>query len=161
MARNSTAGSAAQKDRHVLIALDESENARRALLYAADFLGGAPGFRATLLTIIPEPSEDFFDNDKDRKRWINEQRSGAGKLLDTYRQILIQSGFRKDKVDVLVDIRDCPSVARCILDEQRKLGCCTVIVGRRGISKKEEFMYGSTSSRILHEGKNCAVWVIE
>ena len=161
MGRNSLKSANTQKDRHVLIALDESENARRALLYAADFLGGVPGFRATLLRVIPEPSEDYFDTEKDRQRWINEQRSGAGKMLDQYRLILIQSGFRKDKVDVHVDIKHCPSVAQCILDEQRKLGCCTVIVGRRGISKKAEFVYGSTSSKILHEGKNCAVWVIE
>ena len=149
------------KDRHILIALDESENAKRALLYAADFLGGMPGFRATLLSIIPEPPEDYFDSDEDRNKWIEDRRSTAKEMLENYRKILIQSGFREDKVDVLVDVGSCPSVAGCILDEQKKLGCCTVVVGRRGISKKEEFIFGSTSNKILHNGKNCAVWVIE
>jgi hypothetical protein len=34
-------------------------------------------------------------------------------------------------------------------------------IGRRGISKKEEFMFGSTSTRILHIAKDCSIWVIE
>jgi nucleotide-binding universal stress UspA family protein len=161
MENNNMKNSDLLKDRHVLIALDESENAKRALLYAADFLGGVPGFRATLLNIIPEPSEDYFDSDKDRQTWMEDQRLKAEEMLDKYRMVLIQSGFGKDKVEGLVDIRNCPSIAECILDHQKRLGCCTVIVGRRGISKKEEFIFGSTSNKILHAGKNCAVWVIE
>ena len=149
------------KDRHILIALDESENAKRAILYAADFLGGVSGFRATIINIINVPSEDFFDSVQDRDKWIEEQRAAAEQMLEKYREILIQSGFKKEKVSTIVDIKENISVADCILDAQRKLDCCTVIVGRRGISKKEEFIYGSTSSKVLHSGKNCAVWVIE
>lgn len=149
------------RDRHILIAVDESENAKRAVLYAADFLGGMPGFRATVLYIVPEPSEDYFISDADRKQWIDENRSRAIRMLDKYRRILIQSGFSENKVALIVEVRYCPSVADCILEEQKKLGCCTVIIGRRGISRKEEFIFGSTSNKILHSAKNCAVWVIE
>ena len=149
------------KDRHVLVALDRSENAKRAVLYVADFLGGVPGFRVTLLSIVPEPSEDYFETGEERKAWIEEHSSVAEKMLRNYRDVLIQSGFSEDKVVVRVDIRNCPSIADCILDDQKKLGCCTIVLGRRGISKKEEFLYGSTSSKVLHSGKNCAVWVIE
>jgi len=149
------------KDRHVLVALDESETAEKAVLYVGDFLGGVPGFRVTLLTIVPEPSEDYFHTDEERAAWIERHRTEAMNLLEKYRQILIQSGFKKSKVQVRVDIKKSVSLADCILDEQKALDCCTVVVGRRGISKKEEFIFGSTSSKILHTGKNCAVWVIE
>lgn len=149
------------QDRHILIAVDESKNAERALLYAADFLGGVPGFRATLINIISMPPEDFFDSDADRNKWIEDQRAAAAEMLERYRAVLVQSGFKKDKVSTIIDIRHDRPVADCILEAQRKLNCCTVIVGRRGISKKEEFIYGSTSSKVLHSGKNCAVWVIE
>jgi nucleotide-binding universal stress UspA family protein len=115
----------------------------------------------TLLNIVPEPSEDYFETGEELKVWIEEHRSGAEKMLRIYREVLIQSGFSEDKVMVRVEVRNCPSIADCILDDQRKLGCCTIVLGRRGISKKEEFLYGSTSSKVLHFGKNCAVWVIE
>jgi nucleotide-binding universal stress UspA family protein len=148
-------------DRHILVAVDDSENAERAVLYVADFLGGVSGFRATILNVIPEPPTDYFKTNDEREAWIDESKSKAAQLLDRHRQFLIQSGFPEDKVDTVVDISHCPSVADCILDKQRKLKCCTVIIGRRGISKKEEFLFGSTSSRVMHSGKNCAVWVIE
>lgn len=149
------------KDRHLLVALDGSENAQRAALYVADLLGGVPGFRVTLLNIVPEPSEDYFETAEERTAWVEEHSSGAEKMLQKYREVFIQAGFREDKVMVRVEVRNCPSIADCILDDQKKLGCCTVVLGRRGISKKEEFLYGSTSNKLLHSTKNCAVWVIE
>ena len=36
-----------QKDKHLLVAVDESDSSRRAVLYVADFLGGFPGFTVT------------------------------------------------------------------------------------------------------------------
>lgn len=149
------------KDRHILIAVDESENAKRAVLYVADFLGGFPGFRVTLLNIIPEPPEDYFKTKEERIKWIESQRHKAEQMLEKYHQVLIQSGFSEDKVSVKLNIKDCPSVSECILDELKELKACTVVVGRRGISKKEEFLFGSTSSKIIHYAKNCSVWVIE
>lgn len=150
-----------EKDRHILIAADESENAKRAILYVADFLGGSPGFRATILTVIPEPPADYFITDMERIAWLEKKKSEAAEMLAGYRTILIQSGFKEDKVSTAVDARSCPSVADCILDMQQRLQCCTIVTGRRGISKKEEFLFGSTSNKIMHSGKNCAVWVIE
>ena len=161
MAAESITTSGKINDRHVLIAIDASEMAEKAVLYVGDFLGGVPGFRVTLLNIIPEPSEDFFITEADRTEWITNRRSEAEALLKKYREILIHSGFKKNKVQTRVEVREARSVAECIIDEQKTLGCCTVVMGRRGISKKEEFMFGSTSSKVLHTGKNCAVWVIE
>jgi len=149
------------RDRHVLIAVDQSEIAEKAVLYVGDFLGGVPGFRVTLLTVVTLPPEDYFPSDDERSEWIGRQQTTARMVLEKYRDILVQSGFKKSKVQVRVDVREDFSLSDCILDEQKALDCCTVVVGRRGISKKEEFMFGSTSSKILHTGKNCAVWVIE
>lgn len=149
------------KDRHILIAVDESKSAQRALLYVADFLGGQTGFRVTILRVIPEPSEDYFDRDGDRYRWIEEQHSRAAEMIGNYRRILIQSGFEEDKIEHVILTGFCRSVAECILEQQKELGCCTVVVGRRVISRKEEFLFGSTSSKMLHTAKSCALWIIE
>ncbi len=161
MEKNGSKETCQIRDRHLLVALDRSDDAKRVSLYVADFLGGVPGFLVTLLTIIPEPSVDYFQNQEEREVWIKEQRSGAEKMLRNYREMLIQSGFRKDKVLVRVDARDCHSISECILENQKKLGCCTVVLGRRGISKQEELLHGSTSSKVMHCGQNCAVWVVE
>jgi nucleotide-binding universal stress UspA family protein len=149
------------KGRNILIAVDASDNAKRAVQYVRDFIGGLPGFHVTVLTIISEPSEDYFINAGERNAWVEKENAAAKRILDEYRQMLIQAGFRDEDVIVQAAMKSCASIAECILDEQRKLGCGTVVIGRRGISKKEEFMFGSTSTKILHIAKDCSIWVIE
>jgi hypothetical protein len=58
-------------------------------------------------------------------------------------------------------MKGCTSIAECILGERERFVCGTVVIGRRGISKKEEFLFESISSKILHSARDCAVWVIE
>ncbi|MGD8351717.1 MAG: universal stress protein [Nitrospirota bacterium] len=154
-------GEALNDERHILLAVDDSDIARRAVSYVGDFLGGVPRFRITLLNVIPEPPADFFETDAERGTWVREQRSEAEGFLERYGQILIQSGFEEDKVHTVVELCRTPSVAQCIMEAQKRLRCCTVVTGRRGISKQEEFIFGSTSNQVVHAGKNCAVWVVE
>ncbi|MEW6052251.1 MAG: universal stress protein [Nitrospirota bacterium] len=150
-----------KKHRNILIAVDASENARRAVSYVKDLLDGLPGFHITITTIIPQPPEDYFVSEREKTDWIENQNDTATRILEEYRQIFIQADFREEDVTSHLVMRECTSLAECILDERKKLACGTVVIGRRGISRKEEFMFGSTSSKILHTAKDCTVWVIE
>ncbi len=149
------------KDKHLLIAVDESDSSRRAVLYVADFLGGFPGFTVTLLRIIPAPDEDFFENEASENKWMAEKMQAANIMLANYRQILIQSGFPEDKVRFRACVEESRSFSDAILETRCDLTCCTIVVGRHHKSKTEEFLFGSTSNRLIHEAKNCAVWVVE
>jgi nucleotide-binding universal stress UspA family protein len=145
----------------VLIAVDESENSRNALLYVADFLGGFPGFRAILLSVISVPEAAFFDSEDARKAWIREKQACLSELLGRYRQILIQSGFPESEVlTELIFTKDRP-VSAVILEKQEQYDACTLVVGRRGVSRQEEFLFGSVSNKLIHMATRCAVWVIE
>lgn len=148
-------------NRNIFIAVDASENAKRAVLYVKDLLNGLQGFHITIATIIPRPPDDYFITEDERTSWIENQNAAAKGILENYRQILIQSGFRHEDVTSHLVMRECTSLAECILDERKKLSCGTVVIGRRGISRKEEFIFGSTSNKILHTAKDCSVWVIE
>jgi len=149
------------KDKHLLISVDTSDSSRRAVLYVADFLGGFPGFTVTLFSIVPGPEDDFFDSEKEKIAWTAEKIQDANKMLDTYRQVLIQSGFPGDKVRIRSCVGEVKTLSDAILDTRCDLTCCTVVVGRRHKTKTEEFLFGSTSNRLIHEAKNCAVWVVE
>ena len=148
-------------ERHIMIAVDSSDNARRAVLFVGDFFGCYEGFQVTLLHIILEPEATFFSNEDERQKWLAEKLSDAEKVMEQYRDILVDAGFPENKVNVRIDTMRAPSVADCIIREQEEMKCCTIVIGRRGISKKEEFIFGSTSNRIIHEAKKCAVLVIE
>ncbi len=149
------------KDRNILIAVDESENSKRALLYVADFLGGFPGFKAIILSVIPVPEEGFFESGEVKQKWVESNKEKVSDMLERYRQILIQSGFPEKKVRTELVVTEDTSVASIILEKQKELDSCTVVVGRRGISKSEEFLFGSVSNKIVHMAEKCSVWVVE
>lgn len=148
-------------ERHIMVAVDSSDNARRAVLFVGDFFGCYEGFQVTLLHIILEPEATFFRDNAERQKWTADKLAEAKKIMDEYRHILVDAGFSQDKINVRIDTMRGSSVADCIIKEQEEMKCCTIVIGRRGISKKEEFIFGSTSNKIIHEAKKCAVLVIE
>jgi nucleotide-binding universal stress UspA family protein len=148
-------------ERHLLVAVDASENSKRTVMYVANFFGGSRNVFLTMLSIIPEPSEDYFATEKQREEWIAGQKTEMTKVLDGYKAILLDGGFEENQIDVRLIVRQCTSIGDAIIEEQEKLRCCIVVVGRRGISHNEEFIFGSTSNKILHYASNCAVMVVE
>lgn len=149
------------QERHLLAAVDESANSRRAVMYLADFFCGHPEVFITLLAIIPEPSEDFFATPGERQSWLEDRRQEMNKALLDCRLILLSAGFSEQQIATRLVEKNCTSIGEVILAEQEKLHCCIVVVGRRGLSHNEEFLFGSTSSKILHHARNCAVLIVE
>jgi len=144
-----------------LVAVDDSGKAGRAVSYVADMVCGNRGYKVTLLHIIPLPSPDFFKNDEERSRWIARRREVATRGFGECRLLLAESGLKEEDIYLEVLVKDCRSLADCILEERARLGCGTIVIARRGISLKEEFLFGSTSSRIVHHARDCTVWVVE
>jgi nucleotide-binding universal stress UspA family protein len=147
--------------KNILIAVDESENARRAVSYVAEILGGVEGFEVTILHVIPLPEEDFFLTAREKEKWLSQYRVKIDALLEGYRQILIGAGFHPNDVSVRSPTRYCPSMAECILAERDEREYGTIVVGRQGLSRTEEFIFGSISSKIVTHARNCTVWVVE
>jgi nucleotide-binding universal stress UspA family protein len=150
-----------QINRNILIAADESENSERAVVYVGKLLGGVKGFKVTVLHVIREPEEDFFLQQADKDRWYGEHRQSVARMLDKYRNILIEAGFDPEDVSTRSTTRYCPSMAECILAERDSTEYSTLVVGRKGLSHKEEFLFGSISGRIVRTARNCTVWVVE
>ena len=104
--------------KNILISVDASENATRAVAYAATLLGGQAGVRVTLLYVERMPPRDLYRSEE-------------------------------------------PSISKTILEVQQEGGYGTLVVGRRGITKGEEFLFGSVSSKLVHNARDCAVWVVQ
>ncbi len=147
--------------KNILIAVDESENARRAVLYVAHLLGGLTGFKVALLHVIPEPEEDYFKTSAEKDRWLEKYRQRIQKMLEEYRRMLIDAGFDESIIEMHSPLLYCPSIAQCILSERDKTEYGTIVIGRQGVSRTEEFLFGSISNKIIHHAKRCTVWVVE
>ena len=148
-------------NKNILIAVDESENARRAVSYVAQFLAGIKGFKVLVLHVIRQPEEDFFATSSEKNQWFGQYKLKVDAMLEDYRQMLIHAGFDIEDVSVRSTVRYCPSLAECILAERDKMKCSTIVLGRQGLSRSEEFLFGSVSSKVVNHARGCTVWVVE
>lgn len=148
-------------NKKIIIAVDESPNAERAVAYVARLLGGMAGFAVVLLHVIDDPQEDFFRDQAEKDQWLADYRARIERVLDGYRARLVAAGFDAGQVSQRVTLRNCPSMAQCILAERAAADCATIVVGRQGRSRSEEFLFGSVSSKIVTHARQCTVWVVE
>ena len=148
-------------NKKIMIAVDESENARRAVSYVSQLLEGIKGFEILILHVIPQPEEDYFPSSAEKDKWLGEHQLKVDAMLKNYREFLIGEGFEPADVSVRSTLRYCPSLAECILAERNQTKCSTIVVGRQGLSRSEEFLFGSVSSKIVNHARDCTVWVVE
>ncbi len=148
-------------NKNILVAVDESDNSRRAVSYVGQLLGGYAEFKVTLLHVIPVPDEDTFSSKEEEERWLEKHTRKMDVALEDYRQILIRWGFKYDDIFLRSPLRYCPSMAECILAEKGDTRYSTVVVGRQGLSRSKEFVFGSISNKIVTYARNCTVWVVE
>ncbi len=147
--------------KRLLIAVDASANSERAVAYVGDILCHAREAEILLLCLSKMPDRDLFPDDAAWQANAQKQDSDYRDFLARARRSLEQRGVDSGCIETrLVPFKGF-SVAQGILNEQRNGGYGTIVVGRRGMSKEEEFLFGSVSSRVVHHARNCAVWVVE
>ncbi|MFH1138146.1 MAG: universal stress protein [Pseudomonadota bacterium] len=144
----------------ILLAIDEHESSARAVEYVGGIAGNCPDFTVTLMHVIEEPSEDFFEHPSHKNEFIRKQTDQSQQLLADAKARLMELGLAPDRIDFKTPVKKCASMAACILEEADG-GFGTLVVGRRGIPKSEEFLFGSVSKKIVDFAKKCTVWVVE
>ena len=150
--------------RKILIAMDESENAMRAVRYAADTLSGMEDIKITLYHVLPESLDDLekmkggdwakalgFSEQVARLRSLAaEKRRTIEEAMSKAKEILKEGGIPEGSIEVKIKERK-EGIARDLLKETEKTGCDTIVVGRRGISMA--FFFGSVSDKIVKYAK--------
>jgi nucleotide-binding universal stress UspA family protein len=127
----------------------------------SQLLEGVKGFKVLILHIINQPEEDYFPTSAEKEKWLSKYKLKVDEMLENYRQVLIDRGFDPDDISVQSTLRYCPSLSECILTEKDKTQYSTIVIGRKGLSRSEEFLFGSISSKIVNHARNCTVWVVE
>lgn len=158
----------------ILIAVDGSENSRRSIDYVSDILRGCGQYTIKLLSIEHLPDRDFFADDAAWKKACAEKREELLSFLSDGKKMLAEQGISENMIHTDY-IENChsplpgepgycsrgTSIALDILHVAKEEKFGTVVIGRRGVSKAEEFMFGSVSNRIIHSGSDCTIWVVQ
>ena len=143
----------------VLLAVDNSRDAMKAVDFVAETLGG-DGITVTLMHVIREAEavETEFPPGS-TEPYVEEDKEIVEKVFDDARQRLTAWGFQPDQIATKV-VTGAYSRAGVIMDKARQDGYGTIVVGRRGLSRVQEFFMGRVSNKLIQMGREQAVWVI-
>jgi len=155
-------------EKHILVALDDSENAMAAVKSVAESF--TPDHKVTLFSVIqdtaaicemysPELTPHFMAERSAFCVLENKKKDLIEEAQQKAKDILIQSGFEGVNITSKVETSK-KGVARDIIDEA-KSGYRTVVLGRRGLSGIKEFFLGSVSNKVISSVKNVSVFVVD
>lgn len=151
------------KAKNVLLAVDNSENAMRAVDHAGFLLSGTDvkitvfHSKRDLRRFVPKEVLQEFPGVQ--KFWQQKAGEEVAPFMNKARDRLIQAGLAENQISVKV-IDGSRSAARDILDEAEENTIGTVILGRKGYSNVEDFSMGSTTKKVLDRASDVAVCVV-
>ncbi len=144
----------------ILLALDASEGSMRAVDYVGTMMGGSD-CSVTLLHVERDvhflQQIDMLPSEHDAL--TKEIAKDIMPVFDEAENRLINAGFIPNQVNTSL-ITGVSSRAGAIITEAKQGGYGTIAIGRRGMSKVEEFFMGRVSNKVIHLAKETAVWVV-
>ncbi len=156
----------------LLVALDASQGAWRAVEYVADTFGQVPGVQVTLIHILTGLPPAFWDDGhildpKERERrqklvggWQAEQEKAWQELVRKAGERLAKAGFSVKAVANKFKPRYY-DVAEDLISEAETGGFSTIIMGRRGLGKARTLLLGSVATKVVQSARGCAVTVVQ
>lgn len=146
--------------KRIIIAIDESPRSTNAIEYVASIAGHLAEVQLCLLHVYPEPPPDYYQSGATLDEYKAEQEERAKLLFAQAKKVLQARGIAPQAITSRCRIAGQQSISATILDLQVRENYGTIVVGKRGISKAEEFLFGSISNALIHNGRDIAVWVI-
>lgn len=83
------------------------------------------------------------------------------KVLNKARQKMVDQGFKQERVTIELITHDYPTITDGIIDTFRKGSYNMVVVGRKRMSKAEEFVLGDPSVKLVRELSGTAIVVVK
>jgi nucleotide-binding universal stress UspA family protein len=138
----------------ILVALDASEEAIRLVDYVGSIVEGS-NWKVTLFHVI----RGFGDLKTEAQAKL---RQAEQVIVDVFEQStarLEKAGLKSDLITAKT-VTGVASRAKAIVEEAKKGGYGTIVLGRRGLSRIEEFYMGRVSNKVMQLAKEMAVWVV-
>ncbi len=151
------------KSNRVLIAIDNSENALRAVDHTGFMLSGTD-CPVTIFHSMRHlrrfvPQEVLDEAPELEELWKTKAGQEIEPFMTKAKEMLVKAGVSESQISKKV-VDGSRSAASDILEEARNNEYGTIVMGRRGISGVQEFFMGSVSSKVLQTSTGMAVWIV-
>ncbi len=154
----------------ILIAIDDSENAMKAVEYAANQFGRTNDMQISLVHVLPNLPAIFWDeghilSDEEKgerkkvvDRWLVSQKAKMEPLFKKAVALLASKGFLSSSIQTKF-LSDSTDTADSILEEARDGSFQTIVVGRSHHSPK--YVLGTVAGKIASHGSGMVVTIVE
>ncbi|RLB86202.1 MAG: universal stress protein [Deltaproteobacteria bacterium] len=155
--------------RKILIAMDDSDNALRAVSFVAEAFDSES--EIVLLSVVPKitaacelnadtlaahfkSQQAAFCQVEEEKEKLLREALGKGK------QMLLDAGYEDGKIRMELKQQK-KGIARDIVSEAERLDVDLIVLGRRGLSGIKEFFLGSISQKVLQLCKDRSALLVQ
>jgi nucleotide-binding universal stress UspA family protein len=154
-------------NKKVLVAIDDSENAIRAVEFIANSF--TTDNKITLFNVIPDTAALCEMNSPELTPYFKSQQSSfcllevkkkelVNQAVQKAKNILMDAGFDENNITVKSGFKK-SGVARDIVKEAES-GYNVIVLGRRGLSGIKDFILGSVSQKVFNLAKDISVLVV-
>jgi nucleotide-binding universal stress UspA family protein len=141
----------------MLIAMNDSLSARAAVDFIANLAICPEEMDITLLHVFRKPTagEELMG-----EKFMKEQPARYLNAMEKARDKLVEKGCNPNTVRIKLVEDPYPTVAEGIIDQFSKGDYSMVVIGRKRMSKAEEFVRGDVSVKLVRALKGAAVLVV-
>ena len=145
-------------DNYILVSLNDSVSSRAALNFLARLAFCPDDCFITLLHLFRKPSasEELMG-----KKFTDELPTRFMKVLEDAKDELIEYGFNPNNIEIEMVTQPYATIADGIIDQCKKKHFDIVVIGRKRMSKAEEFVMGDVSVKLIRALEGVAVLVVK
>lgn len=159
----------------VLIAVDDSAHADRALRYVGTMLRTVPHAHILLFHVLRPMPREFLEHggsedpvvesrlgaelQKEQEEWVKAESELERPILANAQELLRKTGFPLDRVTLKFGHDD--NIAQDILDEARQGGYGTIVVGRPVSTGPTHHFGGGVIEQLLRNATGHTVWIVD
>lgn len=144
----------------LLIAIDGSTSSMKAVDFVAENARGC-GYGVGLIhvirgfgSLVPNNPEFMMPTEH-----VQMAHDGMMRLFSDVKEKLVLAGFDENRIEEKI-ITGVYSRAGAIVETASADNYGTIVVGRKGLSRVQEFFMGRVSTKVIHGGKEFTVWMV-
>ena len=147
-----------KRNKSILVALNESVSSRAVVDFLASMSLCPEDWDISLLHFFRKPSSSELLMGK---KFAAAQPSRLMNILEKAKEKLVESGFLPEKIETELVNEQYETIADGIIDQANKRQSSMVIIGRKKMSKAEEFVMGDISVKVIRALGDAAVLVVK
>ena len=145
---------------NILVAVDALASSQRAVRYVGKVAGDLEALSICLLHVYPEPPPDYYLKGGVLDQYQAQRIARAEEIFKSCIEILVESGIQREAIYCTNHMAEGRTISETVLEVRRQGDFGTVVTGKRGVSKAEEFLFGSISNALARHCHEFTTWIV-